>query len=378
MSGRPLAGLLTAMVLGGGAAEAMANKVYTEEGYRLPTAGHLFSFPRDHGSHPEFKIEWWYITGHLRVAERPEPFGFQATFFRYALAPRAGSGDGSDFGTNQLYMAHMALADPVGKRFLHEERLNRDGWDASARTDDLAVRNGNWHLRRTTGERMELLGTVEGAVTLRLELAPTKPRVLFGDGGLSRKGSDPSAASWYITFPRLSVTGSLGLDGTAREVSGEAWMDHEISSSQLGANQRGWDWASLRMKDGREIMVYILRTEGGEPDAHSTLAWIDEAGQVSQVGPSGFTWRARRSWTSPETGGTYPIDVDLTTVDPATGQPVTFRLRPLMDAQEMVGHLGGISYWEGACEILDADGGVVGEAYMELTGYAEELGDALK
>lgn len=378
MSRLGIAGLLAGMVMGCGAAEAMEAKVFTEEGYRVPTAGYPFAFPRDHGSHPEFKIEWWYITGHLRVAVRPEPFGFQATFFRYALAPEGGSVGASDFGTNQLYMAHMALADPAGNRFLHEERLNRDGWDASASTDDLALRNGNWRLRRTTGERMELFGTVEGAVALRLQLEPTKPRVLFGDGGLSRKGSDPAAASWYISFPRLSVTGSLVLDGVAREVDGEAWMDHEISSSQLGVNQRGWDWASLRMKDGREIMVYILRTDRGEPDVFSTLAWIDRAGRVSQVGPSGFTWRARRSWSSPETGGIYPIDVDLTTVDPATGQPVTFRLRPLMDAQEVVGHLGGISYWEGACEILDADGAVLGEAYMELTGYAEELGDALQ
>lgn len=362
------------------AVPAFGEAVTDEDGYRLPTPHHAFRFPRDHGSHPGFKIEWWYITGHLRAPEQREaPWGFQATFFRYALQPGQEGETTSLFGTNQLHMAHLALADPRTRRFLHEERINRDGWDAFARVEDLDIRNGNWRLRRVgPGEAMEVTGTIQGTAALRLHLTPAQPLVVFGENGMSRKGSAPSAASWYLTFPRLEVRGSLSIDHRAFPVTGEAWMDHEISSSQLDADQVGWDWASLRLDDGREIMVYVLRTSSGTPDRFSTLAWIDEAGAVRHYGPDQFSWRPRRTWTSPETGATYPIDIDLSTIDPAHGGPVTFRLRPLLDAQEMVGHLGGISYWEGACEILDDAGSRIGEAYVELTGYAEDLSGALR
>lgn len=354
------------------------NAIFDAAGYRLPTAHHQFEFPRDHGSHPEFRIEWWYITGHVVADGRSRPYGFQATFFRVALAPDAGHAGPDELGTNQLYMAHMALADPESGRFLHEERLNRDGWDAYAREGDLDLRNGNWSLRRIAERRIHLKGTVRGSVSLDLTLDAAKPLVTFGENGLSRKGAEPSAASWYLTFPRLAVTGRVMVNGLEQDVTGEAWMDHEISSSQLGEQQVGWDWASLRFQDGREVMVYIMRTTEGTPDPFSTLAWIDTEGNVTHVGPDAFQWNPRRRWTSSETGAKYPIDVDLTMTDPASGQPTTVRLRPLMDNQEMVGHLGGVSYWEAACEILDIKGDVIGQAYMELTGYAKALGDVLR
>ena len=350
----------------------------TAEGYRLPVPNHTFTFPRDHGSHPEFKIEWWYITGHLQAEGRDSDFGFQATFFRYALAPGNTEDTAASFGTNQLYMAHMAVVDPANKRFLHEERLNREGWDASAGIDDLDLRNGNWSLVRQPDGSMKLKGSVRGQASFELVLAPEKPLVVFGKDGLSRKGAERSAASWYLTFPRIKTTGTLRLDGRALPVRGEAWMDHEISSSQLAEDQDGWDWASLRMDDGREIMVYILRKEDGSPDPHSTLAWVDRDGTLTHQGPDVFSWTARKTWTSRETGGTYPIDIDLRTVDPSTGKEVTFRLHPLMDAQEMVGHLGGVSYWEGACEILDPEGKRIGQSYVELTGYAGSAREALR
>lgn len=353
--------------------------VYNDQGYRLPTEHHAFVFPRDHGSHPEFKIEWWYLTGHLRVAGQADPFGFQATFFRYALQPQDRGSSPSSFGTNQLYLAHMALVDTRTGRFLHEERLNRNGWDAAAAVGHLDLQNGNWSLRGGPDDTLALVGSIENHAAFTLSLTPRKPLVIFGRHGLSRKGREPSAASWYLTFPRLAVQGTLRLADTEHTVTGEAWMDHEISSSQLGSDQVGWDWASLRLADGREVMVYLLRTTAGPPDPNSTLAWVDRDGGLTHYGPARFTWTARRTWQSPVTGGRYPIDIDLATVDPATGKAITFRLRPLVDTQEMVGHLGGISYWEGACEVLDEQGRVVGEAYVELTGYAaEDLGAALQ
>lgn len=345
----------------------------TDEGFRIPTIHPDFEFPRDHGSHPDFRIEWWYITGHLRNPEN-QRYGFQATFFRYAMTPYAGEAT-SSFGTNQLYMAHMALTDVDGKQFYHEERLNRDGWDAKAETDDLDLRNGNWTLRRTEGERMEISAGIRADVGFELELDPLQPKVFFGKDGVSRKGADPSACSWYITFPRLAVSGTLRQNGETIPVKGEAWMDHEISSSQLGHEQVGWDWLSVRLADESELMVYILRDAAGNPDPNSTLVWIDPEGQLHAVGPDQFTWSETGSWTSPDTGATYPIDVVLKGTRP-DGNPFSFSVRPLMRQQELVGELGGISYWEGACDIYE-NNTAIGEAYMELTGYSESLEENL-
>lgn len=345
----------------------------TEDGYHIPHESPVFEFPGDHGSHPEFRIEWWYITGHVRDRDG-ERYGFQATFFRYALNPYYGE-EASLFGTNQLFMAHMALSDLGGGKFYHEERLNRNGWDAFARVDDMEMFNGNWSLRRTFDERMELEASIRGDVQMAFTLEPLQPKVFFGDNGLSRKGADRSACSWYITFPRLRVTGSLELEGNQLAVHGEAWMDHEISSSQLGRDQVGWDWLSVRFHDGQEMMVYILRDKNGEPDPYSTLAWIDAEGNLKQVGPDQFTWSSVGSWTSPDTGAAYPIDVRLQGTRP-DGRPFDLAVRPLMRQQELVGELGGISYWEGACDIYE-DGTPIGEAYMELTGYSESLNESL-
>ncbi|MDF7823273.1 lipocalin-like domain-containing protein [Pontiellaceae bacterium B12227] len=345
----------------------------TEAGFRIPTTHPEFTFPRDHGSHPEFLIEWWYITGHLRNADN-QRYGFQATFFRYAMTPY-GPETFAPFGTNQLFMAHMALSDIDGNQFYHEERLNRDGWDAKADTDDLDLRNGNWTLRRTDGETMELRAGIRADIEFEFQLQPLQPKVFFGKDSVSRKGADPSACSWYITFPRLGVSGTLRQDGKNIPVTGEAWMDHEISSSQLGHEQVGWDWLSVRMADESELMVYILRDVAGNPDPHSTLVWIDPAGQLHAVGSDQFEWSESGSWTSPDTGATYPIDVRLKGVRP-DGSPFDFAVKPLMRNQELVGELGGISYWEGACDIYENDQ-PVGEAYMELTGYSESLEDNL-
>ena len=351
-----------------------ATEVRTETGFRIPAANTEFEFPRDHGSHPEYRIEWWYITGHLRDDEARR-FGFQATFFRYALNTNA-TAEGTAFGTNQMYMAHMALTDVEGKRFLHEERLNREGWDASARTDDLDLKNGNWSLRRTEGETMVLSAGIQTEAQLRLALEPAQPLVVFGKDGLSRKGADPSACSWYLTFPRLRVSGELEYNGRAIAVTGEAWMDHEISSSQLGREQVGWDWLSVRLDDGSAMMVYILRDAEGQPDPHSTLAWVDAAGRLHHMDPSQFSWSSNGDWTSPETGITYPIDVRLQGTRP-DGTPFDFEVRPLLRPQELDGRLGGIAYWEGACDVRDTTGRV-GEGYMELTGYQDSLRDRLR
>jgi predicted secreted hydrolase len=344
----------------------------TAEGFSVPQPGRAFVFPRDHGSHPDFKIEWWYITGHL-FSEDGRRFGFQATFFRQAN--RQPGAEGAQFQHRQMYLAHMALLDARTGQFWHQERLNRAGWDAAAAEDTLDLRNGNWALKMVepAQEKMKLTGTVAGEAAWDLELTPAKPLVFFGKEGISRKADAPTAASHYLTFTRLQVAGRLQLGQEALQVQGQAWMDHEISSSQLAPEQAGWDWAAIQLHDGREIMVYRMRRKDGTMDKYSTLAWIDAQAKVQHFGTDAFEWRELGHWQSPRTQARYPIRVGVVTTDPATGQRMELRLEPLADAQEQTGAMGGTAYWEGACRVLDASGKEVGSAFLELAGYSGDL-----
>ena len=274
----------------------------------------------------------------------------------------------------------MALVDVQTGNFLHQERLNREGWDAASARDTLDVRNGNWSLRladpadASGTPALQLQGGIHADATFALTLRPAKPLVVFGEDGVSRKGADATAASYYLTFPRLATEGELTLPtagGTETlRVTGEAWMDHEISSSQLSGGQVGWDWLSVQFTDGRELMLYQLRLRDGSADPASSLTWVDGAGRPQR---RPFTWEVIDRWTSPATGASYPSRIRVTTTDPATQAAVVLNVEPLVRAQELPGTLGGVPYWEGACRVRDAAGREIGSAYLELTGYAKEL-----
>ena len=356
-----------------------AEPLTTPEGFTVPQPGVQFRFPRDHGSHPEFALEWWYITGHLTDANNLR-YGFQATFFRRAAPKTTKPGSATDaFGDQQLYLAHMALLEVKTGRFRHQERIQREGWNASARLDRLEVENGNWSLRGLGDSAkggmnpMELRGGIRGEVSFQFLLQPMKPLVVFGTNGVSRKAADSSAASHYLTFSRLHVSGELVVDGIARPIQGEAWMDHEFSSSQLGRGQVGWDWASLQLRDGREVMAYRMRRADGTTDPISTLAWVSREGGVAQIGENRFVWETHGRWTSPQTGVVYPRTVVLVAEDPSEGRSRRFRIEPIVPAQELPGALSGIPYWEGACRVLDETGRDVGQAFLEMTGYGTSL-----
>lgn len=225
---------------------------------------------------------------------------------------------------------------------------------------------------------MRLVGGIRAEVRWDLSLVPSKPLVVFGKDGVSRKGDDPSAASHYLTFPRLKVEGRWEYEGREQQVRGQAWMDHEFSSSQLTADQVGWDWASVQLNDGREVMAYRMRRRDGTTDRHSTLAWVDRDGRVTQWGPDRYRLEPIATWRSPRTGGEYPLGLILETEDPETGEAVVWRLEPLAVDQELSGAIGGVPYWEGACRVMDVSGRQVGEAFVELTGYAGDLAGRLR
>lgn len=359
----------------------------TAEGYFVPQPGQPLSFPRDHGSHPNYKIEWWYLTGHLD-APSGERFGYQATFFRRALkAPTEQLSDQDEppsFGDEQLYLAHMGLTDVDGQRFFHQERFNRDGWDALSATKAMDVRNGNWRLHQIESQAesrdpsLRLQFTIDDSVAVDLHLTPSKSLLVFGQDGTSRKGADPAARSYYLTWSRLESTGTVAIDDKSYSVSGESWMDHEIASMQLGDGLEGWDWTAIQLNDNWEIKAYILRQDDGLPSPFSALIWIDPAGNKHYRSTEDFSWKTVRSWTSPETESSYPIELTITTIDPRTDQSVTLRLKPVMDAQELSNGSAGFAYWEGACDVLDDEEKTIGRAYLELVGYGGSTGDGLR
>jgi len=341
---------------------------FTDEGYRVPQPGEPLEFPEAHGSHPGFKIEWWYLTGHL-FAEDGRRFGYQATFFRSALKPPHKQREAT-FGSNHLYLTHMALTDVESGAFHYQSRLARDGWDAWARPGFLDTRNGNWSLRLTgtTPETLQLEASVRSDASWSLVMQPVKPLVRFGRDGTSRKGPAAEARSYYLSFTRLRTSGTIVLEGERIEVTGSSWMDHEIASNQLDPSYEGWDWIAIQLENGWDVKAYLLREADGSPGPFSALIWISPEGVTYPTGREAFSWSRDDRWESPETGARWPIRPVLRTTHPLTGEPVQFSFLPLMEAQELA--FPGTTYWEGAGDVRDESGMLVGTAYLELVGYA--------
>jgi predicted secreted hydrolase len=322
--------------------------------------GKALEFPRDYGSHPGHRLEWWYVTGHLESASGA--LGFQVTFFR-VRNPDAESLPGR-FSPRQVLFAHAALADAPRGRFLHDQRIGRQLADlVDARVGDTGVRIDDWTLVREAGSyrtRIEAEG-----FTLDLALTPTQPVLLQGDRGFSRKGPRPEQASYYYSEPQLRVEGKVRSKGETLAVRGVAWLDHEWSSELLATDATGWDWLGANLDDGGALTAFRIRAKDGR-----TL-WATATYRAPGKEPVSFAREAveftpRRSWKSPRTGTEYPVAMDVRVADR------TYRLEPLLDDQELDARATtGTLYWEGAVRIAVAGGS--GRGYLELTGYAERV-----
>ncbi|MDQ8187028.1 lipocalin-like domain-containing protein [Pelagicoccus sp. SDUM812002] len=335
--------------------------VEPDTGFAIARPETVLQFPRDHGSHPQFKTEWWYITGHLDSLG--QELGFQITFFRSASKDTPGS------TTEQVYLAHAAIVDKRSGRFIHEERLNSDDWNAAAKVGTLDLYNGNWYLKMLDpqSEQMKTRFSLKDIGVLELTLTPAKQKTLFGEDGYSKKGDEKGAASHYITFTRLKVSGTLKNQQTSTSVSGLAWMDHEFSSSQLSSDQIGWNWSSLILDDGSELMAYVMRREDGAVDPNSRLTLISHDGEKTELKGSAFRWAPLRNWNSPHSEASYPVEYEISWGDRK------LRIEPFADDQELAGSIGDFVYWEGACRVFDEENVQIGIGYTELTGYTESL-----
>jgi predicted secreted hydrolase len=332
--------------------------------FRQALPGFRFSFPRDHYSHPEFRTEWWYLTGHLEAQGRR--FGYQLTFFRSAL--KGAEGEGS---SRQVHFAHFALGELDRNKFHFFEKMNRAGLGvAGAATDRLRVWNEGWLLEGRDGP--ERIRAQAPGISLELALSALRPPVIHGQGGISRKGAEEGHASHYYSITRLATAGTLQLNGTRLPVRGLSWMDHEFSSDQLAPYQEGWDWFSIQLDDGTDLMLYIIRLKDGTPDPASSGTLVAATGRARHLLRDEFRVQSQGSWRSPHSGASYPSGWRLS----VPGQKnLELEITPELKDQELVTKRSRITYWEGACRVSGRRNGrqVSGQAFVELTGYAGRL-----
>lgn len=327
-------------------------------------------FPRDHGSHPDLRTEWWYITGHALAGGRP--FGFQVTFFRSRV--EAAQPLQSAFAARQLVFAHAALTDLQGRRLLHDQRIARAGFGiAEAAEADTDVRLRDWQLRRedgpTPGSSRYTARVQAARFALDLRFDTTQPVLLQGSAGLSRKGPDAAQASYYYSQPQLAVQGRIAVAGQPpRPVRGRAWLDHEWSEALMHPEAVGWDWIGMNLDDGAALSAFRLRrADGSALWAGGSWRAAGDA-PVQAFGADTVRFTPRRRWTSPASRATYPV---AWTVETPAGR---FEVASLLDDQELDsrGSTGAI-YWEGLSELRDAQGRRLGAGYLEMTGYAQAL-----
>jgi predicted secreted hydrolase len=338
--------------------------------FEIPQPGRVFQFPGDHGAHPPYKTEWWYYTGHLRSKDG-ETFGYQLTFFRAGLKkpdPQARSA----WALHTVYFAHLALSDATRKSFIFREKANRGALGlAGAAAGSLKVWIDAWSAE-IQGKAHHLQARDEG-LGLDLVLTPTKPPVLHGDGGFSRKAARGDAASYYYSLTRLDTRGRLILGERTLEVTGSSWMDHEFFTHTLAPELAGWDWFALQLDDGWEVMLYLLRHQDGTIDIASSGTLIDPQGQGRPLKLADFKLTPTGTWKSPHSQAVYPAGWKLEI--PGPGYSLT--LTPTLADQEIrAGEAGGVTYWEGQVRVQGQhhQQPVNGQGYAELTGYAGKLG----
>lgn len=330
-----------------------------QEEYRDVVPGRGLKFPAAFYYDAGYRVQWWYFTGHLADGSGRE-FGYELTFFIVGVQKRPYV---SKFGVNNIYISHFAVSDLKNKKFLFADRADAGAYGAAgARADTLAVWVGPNRLEGTP-ERMRITAADEKHA-LELTLTPTKPPVLHGEKGYSRKSAlSPFIASYYFSYPRLAAEGTLRVGRQTFRVSGTSWFDRELSSRGLGAGQTGWDWFSLQLDDGRDLMLYLIRNKDGSADPYSSGTLVYPGGGSLFLTKSDFTVTALRRYSSKKTGARYPAQWEISV--PSAG--LNLKVTPLIEDQEALAQATTRNYyWEGACRV---EGTVTGKAYVELVGY---------
>ena len=342
--------------------------VMAQQSWREAAAGYQFQFPRDHASHPEFKLEWWYYTGNVQTADGRR-FGYQVTFFRVGIDPSPSNP--SRWAVRDLFMTHLAVSDPTGQRYRFEERLSRGGPGlAGAETSRYRVWNENWSAE-LNAQGQHVIRALDKTQGVELVLDEGKPPTINGVNGISQKGAAAGNASHYYSMTRMPTRGTIVVDGQRYAVTGESWMDHEFGTSFLEKEQQGWDWLSIQLNDGRELMLYQLRRGDGSRDPRSSGTIVDRDGGTIHLTNDEFLMKAGATFRAPS-GATYPSRWSIQ----IPKAQLAFDVTTPMQNQELSTEGAGISYWEGMIDVNGTSAGkpITGRGYLEMTGYKGSLG----
>jgi predicted secreted hydrolase len=323
--------------------------------------GYVLRFPDDEGSHPEFRTEWWYVTGRLQHGGRP--LGFQITFFR--TRPEIKLDNPSAFAPRQFLIAHAAISDPVVGKLQHDQHAARAAFSlAGARQGRLEVWIDDWSLQQRNGAYHAHIPARD--FQLDIVLTATQPPLLQGAHGFSRKGPRVESASYYYSLPQLKAQGTLTRNASPVSVAGTAWLDHEWSSSYLDKAAAGWDWIGVNLADGGALMAFRMR------NLQDVTLWAggtlrDRQGNTRAFDPAEVAFTPQRKWQSPRTGTVYPVSWTV------RAGALEFEIEPVMDDQENDTRFStGTVYWEGAIRAAQ-HGKTIGWGYLELTGYWRPL-----
>ena len=350
-----------------------------------PRAAFALAFPRDLGSHPQSRTEWWYITGHASsgTGDAMRIYGFQLTFFRSRVDQTQAMD--SRFAARNLLFAHAAITDVSAKRFWHDQRITREGFGiAAASQEDTAVHLRDWSLVRQDARYVARIQAADFSISL--SFSETQGILLQGERGISRKGPDAKQFSHYYSKPQLAFEGELRIQGKAIVLNGDggrsangdfkpgtgaAWLDHEWSDSFLHPQAVGWDWIGINLFDGSALTAFRLRDKSGNTlwDGGSFRHPRAAQGKQPYVFARGETvFQPVRGWKSALTQATYPVEWLLRTPSD------NYVLKALVDNQELDSRNStGAVYWEGLCDLFDSNRRHVGRGYLEMTGYAKPL-----
>lgn len=344
---------------------------YAQE-WRQAIEPRRWSFPRDHGAHLDFRTEWWYFTGNLKDSSERK-YGYQLTFFRQGLFPKA-KDPNQPWAVRDLYLAHFTLTDASQNQFWFSERISRKGPGlAGASEKDMNIWLFNWRARME-GNQIKIEARHQD-MGLSFHLVPKKPLVFHGKNGLSQKGKREGQASYYFSYTNLATEGSIRtpLSQSPISVKGTSWFDHEFGSNQLAQDQIGWDWFSLHLSDGQDLMIYFLRRKDGSVEPSSSGTLVTRSGEGIHLKLSGIEVKVIDYWKSPKSGGRYPSRWKIKIPQ----FKIEIELTSLVSSQELLTTAStGIIYWEGAVEGKGTSFGrsINCEGYVELTGYAGGLG----
>lgn len=339
-------------------------------GFLRAEAGYPWNFPFDFGPHPDFQTEWWYYTGNLETEDGLR-FGYQLTFFRRGLLPPVEAQDrDSLWAADQVYMGHFALSDIGSGEHYAFERFARGAADlAGAQAEPFQVWLENWQIVQVSENEWRMRARQE-AISLDLFLRDDKGITFHGNDGYSQKGPESGNASYYFSQTRLVTYGEVAIGGQTYPVSGLSWMDHEFSTNALSEGQIGWDWFSLQLDQGADLMVFQIRRDDGTIDPFSSGTLITNDGNVFRLGKDDFNIQIQDTWRSSSSGTTYPSAWTIS----VPGHDLRINVEPYMADQEMI--LSYV-YWEGAVGLSgDFHGQAVnGSGYVEMTGYAAAFGE---